>query len=88
MRYQFGLVLGLAGGSRFLNRVLRALLVMTDWSTVKHKPSGSISSHLGRKSVRTHVRNMFAVLDYASLVSTGERGKPLWPLGVALSVEG
>ena len=41
--------MGLPGGSRCFNRVPRALLVIMDWSTAKHKPSGSISNRFGMK---------------------------------------
>ena len=40
---QFWFLLDLAGVSRYFNGVLRALFVIMDWSTAKHKPSGSIS---------------------------------------------
>ena len=42
-RCQVGPLLGLAGVSRYFNRVPRALLVIMDWSTAKNKPSGAIS---------------------------------------------
>ena len=64
-------MLGLAGGSRCLNRVPRALLVRMDGSTAKNKPSGPSSDPLWRKIYASCVISMFMFMFWPVWVGIG-----------------
>ena len=58
---QFGSLLGLAGGSRYVNRVPCALLVIMDWSMAKNKPPGAISERFWTKICYLYVIYMLSI---------------------------